>query len=492
MSSVVPRAIVLAPALSLAIAAAAAATGGCAQPAGDDPAASRRAWLHGALVDDNRRMMLREPALTAGQLRLMAAHPYDWLRGTADLFALDLTTPGSPGYRATGHGGAAAARVRLVGDPHLENVGAYRRGDGQVLADFNDFDGATFGPYWFDVRRLALSFALAARLAEDRGLPATAAPAAARAVAEGYVEELARVAAGAAPTVIHAGTPAGTILDDLLRRADRDGGARQELTDYTDGTPRTVVYGVHGASPIDGVIDDETVALTAAEADLVDALMAEYPATLIDAGARPAGFFAVKGTARRLGAGVRSYPLLRFYVLVEGATADDGDDVLLELKESGDPVAYPVDRFPDLPFVDNGERQVRLQRSLQEGDDDDPLLGWATVVGMAFKVRDRTAYQKGLSFDRLLDKVGSADWVEADVIELARQCGRLLARGHAGAPTLDGAPAAAAIAAALDGDGDGFVDETAGFVAGYLPVVLDDFAIFGALLDDEGPLLGGP
>jgi uncharacterized protein (DUF2252 family) len=51
----------------------------------------------------------------------------------------------------------------VVGDMHLENVGAYRGESGAVVFDLNDFDDATTGPWQADVLRLAVSTLLAAR-----------------------------------------------------------------------------------------------------------------------------------------------------------------------------------------------------------------------------------------------------------------------------------------------------------------------------------------
>src|SRR5574338_969719 len=80
----------------------------------------------------------------------------------------------------------------------------------------------------------------------------------------------------------------------------------------------------------------------------------------------------VIGVARRLGAGVSSYPLLRWYVLLEGETAASDDDVMLELKEVRDPPPLPGLRRPiDAPYPRNGERVVMLARELQGLVDDD-------------------------------------------------------------------------------------------------------------------------
>src|SRR5262249_42558212 len=51
----------------------------------------------------------------------------------------------------------------IVGDMHLENVGAFRADSGAVVFDLNDFDDATVGPWQADVLRLAVRTLLAGR-----------------------------------------------------------------------------------------------------------------------------------------------------------------------------------------------------------------------------------------------------------------------------------------------------------------------------------------
>lgn len=45
----------------------------------------------------------------------------------------------------------------LLGDLHLENFGAWRSASGRVCFDLDDFDEATFGDAWVDLRRLLAS-----------------------------------------------------------------------------------------------------------------------------------------------------------------------------------------------------------------------------------------------------------------------------------------------------------------------------------------------
>src|SRR6202000_2085941 len=62
----------------------------------------------------------------------------------------------------------------IVGDMHLENVGAYRNDADEVVFGLNDFDDATIGPLRYDVLRYATSVLLAGRGFQPGGARAVA------------------------------------------------------------------------------------------------------------------------------------------------------------------------------------------------------------------------------------------------------------------------------------------------------------------------------
>ena len=53
--------------------------------------------------------------------------------------------------------------MQLCGDAHLSNFGVYASPERVLLFDLNDFDETLPGPFEYDVKRMAASFAIAAR-----------------------------------------------------------------------------------------------------------------------------------------------------------------------------------------------------------------------------------------------------------------------------------------------------------------------------------------
>lgn len=459
----------------------------------DPPADPRTAWLQTTLVLDNQVFLDTDPAQGRAKFARMSLDLYAFFRGTLGQYSRDLAAGGEAGGSRGAHVTADTADVALVGDPHLENIGSFRRADGELVLGFNDFDAATYGPYHFDLRRLALGFELAARQLE------LAEPARhARAAAAGYVAEiLALGAAGAAPPAPDA---PGKILRNLLKKAAEDGAAREELADYTRVTAderRMFLGEVEPGLPWElaahtmTLATDQLAPLGAGEAADLTRMLAAWPETLLDPAAVPPEARRVKGLARRLGAGVASYAAPRYYALLEGPTAGLDDDLLLELKRVYDGAALPgLTRLPGRPFPDNGARVVAMQRALQPGRDCDPLLGHASVGAATFRVRDRSKYQRGLDLDRVAEKLAEGDWDEDDVAALADQAGRLLARAHASARRQSGPLALPFLVAAVAPDPEGLVAETLAFVADYAPVVEADHQRFLDILAANGPSLG--
>ncbi len=464
----------------------------------------RDAWLRHTLVLDNQDLLERDPDLTAGKFAKMSESPFAFLRGTAGQFARDVFEAGGAGLHRWGFVESGPDDVALIGDAHPENIGSYRRGNDELTVDFDDFDAATYGPFEFDVRRLALGFWVAceqtgASLAASAGGPVSSpsCEAVAAAVPRGYADELAALAADPqAATIVTEDAAPGAILAALLADARDDGDDGESLAAYTrlDGDVRIPFVGdvaparlVAVGARTQLVYEDSVRAVDAPTLARLRRLLAQSAATRIDPRIAPG---VVLGATLRYGAGVSSYPLMRWYVLVDGPSSQTHDDVLLEVKELRDAPVLPGARRPiDAPFDGNGPRVVGLQRELQGFVDDDPWLGFADEGAVAFRVRELTGYQKGFAVADLAVALADGTWVADDVLAFATISGRILGRSHARARRSSGSTAGAAIAEAV-GDGTLLVDLTTEFVLDYGPTVLDDHARLLELLAAHGPTLG--
>jgi uncharacterized protein (DUF2252 family) len=83
----------------------------------------------------------------------MLASPFTFLRGSAGLMAYDLATA-TP---------STGLRVQACGDCHLLNFGMFATPERNLVFDLNDFDETLPAPWEWDLKRLAVSFTVAAR-----------------------------------------------------------------------------------------------------------------------------------------------------------------------------------------------------------------------------------------------------------------------------------------------------------------------------------------
>jgi hypothetical protein len=94
----------------------------------------------------------RVPELVPIRYGRMLVSPGTFYRGGALLMASDLA--GTPDSGLT---------AQLCGDAHLMNFGLYQSPERRLVFDINDFDETLPGPWEWDVKRLAVSFEIAAR-----------------------------------------------------------------------------------------------------------------------------------------------------------------------------------------------------------------------------------------------------------------------------------------------------------------------------------------
>ncbi|MFI6058622.1 DUF2252 domain-containing protein [Streptomyces sp. NPDC051286] len=357
-----------------------------------------------AVEESNRG---RVPGLAPIRVGRMAATPFAFLRGSAGLMAHDLT--GTP---VTGVG------AQLCGDAHAANFGLYGDARGSLVIDLNDFDETVFGPWEWDLKRLATSLVLAGREAgadEDtcrRGAYDTVG------AYRRTMRLLARLPAldawnAIADEELVSHTDARDLvgmLERVSQKARKNTSARfaAKSTEEAEGSGRRFV----DAPPVLRRVPD-------AEAAAVAAALGDYVGTISEDRVPLLARYAIHDVAFRVvgtgSVGTRSYVVL----LLDHR----GEPLVLQVKE-----ARPSALAPYLPAVGfevpeaahEGRRVVLGQKRMQVVSD--ILLGWATVQGRPFQVRQ---------FRNRKGSVDPAALAADQVDDYGRMTGALLARAHA-------------------------------------------------------------
>ncbi|MFN2162070.1 MAG: DUF2252 domain-containing protein [Candidatus Promineifilaceae bacterium] len=356
----------------------------------------------------------------------MAEAPFAFLRGSAVVMANDLaSTPDSGQY------------VALCGDAHLANFGFFASPERKLVFDINDFDECYFGPWEWDIKRLAASVVVAGR---ENGFDAATNRDLAALAANVYRRAMRRLAKMPALDLWYLHVAAGDIeelFDEKasskskkeIRKIVRKAMSRtqkqtlEKLTELVDSR-RRIRYEPPLLVPFreidlsselermggDMELDAQTVAA-------ISGAWRQYLESLPDDRRLIMDNFHVTDAALRVG-GVGSVGTRCFIFLLQSGAGDEG--LILQLKETGPSVLEAY--LPKRDLEHQAERVVIGQRLIQAVSD--PFLGWnrAPISGNEYYWR------------QLKDMKGSIDVAELDESGFGAYvtiCAASLARAHA-------------------------------------------------------------
>jgi len=376
------------------------------------PAAHRRDPV--ALLEDQAQD--RVPELVPIFYGRMLTSPFSFFRGGAAIMAMDLAdTPRS------------GLNVQLCGDAHLSNFGVFAAPDRRLVLDVNDFDETLPGPWEWDVKRLAASFAIAGR---DRGFGPKATGKTVRSAVRAYREAMREFAGMRNLDVWYARFDVEPLLADMVvparLKAARKNVAKahkknslkafDRLVRVVDGEPQLI------SDPPLLVPARELLSKTQMEEfeERMLELLGSYRESLKDDRRHLFDSYRFVDLARKV-VGVGSVGTRAWVFLMTGR--DGQDPLFLQAKEAVASVLEPY--VGTSQYENHGERVVHGQWLMQAASD--ILLGWLPAVG--FDGRQRDFYMR-----QLWDGKRSID-VESLSPEglalYARVCGWTLARAHA-------------------------------------------------------------
>jgi uncharacterized protein (DUF2252 family) len=361
----------------------------------------------------------RVPELVPIRYGRMLVSPFTFYRGAALIMASDLS-----------HTPRSGLMTQLCGDAHLMNFGVFGSPDRRLVFDMNDFDETLPGPWEWDVKRLAASFAIAGR---DNGYPAKDRKKVLLSVADGYRTAMREFAAMPNMDVWYSRFDTATLLEEMKTQLDartlkrsqaamakartRDSmQALDKLTHVVDGE-RRIVSDVPLIQPVEEFGGEQEPEMLM---DWLRAAARRYRSTLQSDRRHLLEEFRLVHAARKV-VGVGSVGTRAWILLMEGR--DDADPLFLQAKEAQPSVLE--DFLGRSRHSSNGERVVHGQHLMAAASD--IFLGWLTFEGTDGESRD--FYVRQLR-----------DWKGSAVIEsqtpptmayYGRICGATLARAHA-------------------------------------------------------------
>ncbi|MET4166173.1 MULTISPECIES: DUF2252 domain-containing protein [Gordonia] len=350
----------------------------------------------------------------------MSATPFTFYRGAAAVMSDDLSRTPDTGII-----------TQLCGDAHLSNLGLFFSPERRMVFDLNDFDETHVGPFEWDVKRLAASFAIAGR---NNGFDDAINRKVAKTVAKSYRRAIARSATQTTLENWYAGIDADDFLTDFGPKLD---------TSMSERTQKALKKARHRDSAQAlaklCVIDADGTAHIRSDPPLLVPLHERFPAETADVVA--------ERVRERISAYRDTVPLhvaalldqfeivdIAFKVVGVGSVGTRAWIILLTGKEMGDPLFLQVkeaqrsvlaDHVPASGFDNQGQRVVEGQRLLQATSD--LFLGWSTGT-------DENGERRDFYVRQLRDGKGSVvvEALSPEGMKLyAQLCGLVLGQAHA-------------------------------------------------------------
>lgn len=362
----------------------------------------------------------RVPELIPVRHARMAETPFTFYRGAAAVMADDLSRTPDTGII-----------TQLCGDAHLSNLGLFFSPERRMVFDLNDFDETHIGPFEWDVKRLAASFAIAGR---NNGFDDKTNRKIAKTVAKAYRRTIRRSVSMTTLECWYAGIDVESMLADLGDRLDTSMTARtqkalrkarhrnsaQALAKLCEIDPEGNAR-IRSDPPLlvpltERFTDEDAAVVEERVRERVDSYRATLPLHVQTLLAQ----FSLVDIAFKV-VGVGSVGTRAWIVLMMGRSLED--PLFLQVKEAQRSVL--ADHVPSSGFDNQGQRVVEGQRLLQAASD--LFLGWSTGL-------DENGDRRDFYVRQLRDGKGSVvvEALEPEGMKLyARLCGMALGQAHA-------------------------------------------------------------
>jgi uncharacterized protein (DUF2252 family) len=307
--------------------------------------------------------------------------------------------------------GPASRQVWLHGDFHVENLGAYRAANGDMVVDLMDFDDSFQGPLLLDIYRGASSLYLAAASDLTRRKLV-------KAFVDSYLATMQDIASGEISS--------GIVMDEnvpfeLVRKMIGEAATADKKEFYSEFARTRMQEGRR--------VFAYSQDLEKAPEGMAQTLLASYLSQKGHGIPFTQAVYSIQDAVVDKGSGVGSAGAFKVRILVRGPTEDPSDDMILEFKAQSPP---PGGMFAVRRYTQQGQRVLDGQKTMQSVCP--AHIGAASFGGQDFFVSELAPHYGELQWKKLQG--------QSQMKEAASLAGMLLAKGHARSTGDSGAVAA--------------------------------------------------
>jgi uncharacterized protein (DUF2252 family) len=348
-------------------------------------ASVRDNWVVQEVYSYNHPFATQLPGELATKMSKMAASPFSFYRGTAHVYYRDTATLPASAYLNT-----ATSKTWLVGDIHLQNMGAFRDANSNYVFGVTDFDENYWGPWTWDIRRMAVSIMLAAK---ENGLSSTDQQQLTRDFLDAYFNKI--------------NDFRGT-SDELSYRltSGNTGGVVKDTVEKSEGDTRSSLLSKYTAIGSDGkrtfITTSDLQPVLSSTYSGIQGAMTAYINSISSSKRYASSYYTIKDIRLKLGSGIGSLGRYRYLLLVEGPSSSTGDDVILTMKQEtasavsiANPGAMPASVYG---YNEGGRAAKGMKAGLTNTD---VLVGYTAMSGMNFLLREKAPYDEDFDYTLL-------------------------------------------------------------------------------------------
>jgi uncharacterized protein (DUF2252 family) len=370
-------------------------------------ATPRSSWVQNQIYQYNHPFANQLPQELAIKMQKMAVNPFAFYRGTAHIFYSDMQTLPSSGFV-----NSSTSAIWLEGDMHMQNLGGLRDSNGNNVFDTTDFDEGYLGPYVWDLRRMAVSILLAAK---QNGLSSIDAQDVVRNFLDTYLNKMSDFK--------------GT-SDELSYRLESSNtnGVVKDLIQSTAGDSRSSLLNKYTQVNSSGnrifQTTSELQPVSSSTYSAINTAMSSYITSIPSSKRYSNSYYTLKDIRLKLGSGTGSLGRYRYYLLIQGSSSANDDDVILEMKqETSSAVAIAVPGLlPSSVYGNHEGARVTIATKAMLSNTD-VLVGYTTVNSIPFMVREKSPYQEDFDYTLLTTKT--------KFLDAMGYAGKIVAKNHA-------------------------------------------------------------
>jgi uncharacterized protein (DUF2252 family) len=370
-------------------------------------ATPRSSWVENQIYQYNHPFASQLPQELATKMQKMAVNPFAFYRGTAHIFYSDMQSLPSSAFV-----NSSTSAIWLEGDMHMQNLGGLRDSNGNNVFDTTDFDEGYLGSYVWDLRRMAVSILLGAK---QNGLSSSDAQDVVRNFLDAYLNKMSDFK--------------GT-SDELSYRLESSNtnGVVKDLIQATAGDSRSSLLNKYTQVNSSGYRVFQTTSelqpVSSSTYSAINTAMSSYITSIPSSKRYSNSYYTLKDIRLKLGSGTGSLGRYRYYLLIQGSSSANDDDVILEMKqEISSAVAIAVPGLlPSSVYGNHEGARVTIATKAMLSNTD-VLVGYTTVNSIPFLLREKSPYQEDFDYTLLTTK--------SKFMDAMGYAGKIVAKNHA-------------------------------------------------------------